>query len=446
MKATTPLASTNSPENNNNNPENNNENPHQSDRNGSNNDFHNNSNNNNTSSSNNQQEPNKPEANKPKANKPKANKPKANKPKANKHKSNQSKPKPNKRSLGMRLITYLFLLVLLSVVLLSVVAYQTLFTPIEQAKRMLDVKKGQTYYSVIDNWQAKNQAMLPKLFSKTVAKLYVKLNIKHPLYIGTYQLPKNPTLYQTLSILQQGADVTLVKVQIIEGKTAKDLYQTLRQTKNIDLQVLNQDNKDMLSALGIQATTPKGEFSENLEGWFAPNTYFYNKGVSDKKILTDLYQRQQRILDKEWQNRAKGLPYKSPYEALIMASIIEKETGLVKERPLVAGVFVNRLRKKMRLQTDPTIIYGMGDRYKGNIRKKDIQEKTAYNTYQIDGLPPTPIALPSKEAIHASLHPAKTDALFFVATGKGGHKFSKTYAEHQKAVAEYLKVIRAKKD
>ena len=185
--------------------------------------------------------------------------------------------------------------------------------------------------------------------------------------------------------------------------------------------------------------------SHNLEGWFAPDTYYYGEGSTDKQVLTDLYKRQQQALTKAWENRDPDLPYNNPYEALVMASIIEKETSVAEERPLVSAVFSNRLNKNMRLQTDPTIIYGMGSRYKGNIRRKDIDEKTAYNTYQIDGLPPTPIALPSAASIEATLHPADSDALYFVATGNGGHKFTNSLNEHNQAVKEYLSVMRQKK-
>ncbi len=396
--------------------------------------------------------------------------------------------------------------ILLIVAIVGVLIYQTFFTRLEQPSQRLEIEKGQTYYSLINNWQAN-----APLFSKTLAKLYIKVKIDSPLYMGAYELPKNPNLYETLSILQQGANITLVKIQIVEGKTSKDLYKTLRSTKGIKITALDLPKEQLAEKLGItsddlpnaiikpnnppkieteteqqtntetesteQVTTENTEiadetdkqaemtetreqnetlataenntididyFNHNLEGWFAPNTYFYTQGSTDKDILSDLYRRQKSILEKEWANRAEGLPYKTPYEALIMASIVEKETGLVEERPLVAGVFVNRLKQNMRLQTDPTIIYGMGERYDGNIRKKDIAEKTLYNTYQMDGLPPTPIALPSEDAIHSALHPAKTDALFFVATGDGGHKFSNTYAEHQQAVAEYLKAMEEK--
>lgn len=206
-----------------------------------------------------------------------------------------------------------------------------------------------------------------------------------------------------------------------------------------------QNNQLDIKQLGINLPeyyAPNG----NLEGWFSPDTYYFNEGISDKKVLVTLFERQYETLMKAWEHRQPDLPYQNPYEALIMASIIEKETSLDAERAEVAGVFVNRLQKGMRLQTDPTVIYGMGERYNGNITRADLQEKTAYNTYQIDGLPPTPIALPSIASIKASLNPNKTDAIFFVATGYGGHKFTSNLSDHNKAVQEYLKVMREKKD
>lgn len=330
-----------------------------------------------------------------------------------------------------------------------VMVYQTLFGRIEQPQQMVTIESGQTYYGLLPQWQQQ----IP-LFSATIAKLYMKTQIDGPLHAGIYQLPENPTFAEALEVLGQGVKAAMVKVQIIEGKTAKDLYQALRDNKGIKKEVLTADstNASIAQALDLVGILPDSVVNSsdpivnhNLEGWFAPDTYYYGEGSTDKQVLTDLYKRQQQALTKAWENRDPGLPYNSPYEALVMASIIEKETSVAEERPLVSAVFSNRLNKNMRLQTDPTIIYGMGSRYKGNIRRKDIDEKTAYNTYQIDGLPPTPIALPSAASIEATLHPADSDALYFVATGNGGHKFTKSLNEHNQAVKEYLSVMRQKK-
>lgn len=334
-----------------------------------------------------------------------------------------------------------------------VMVYQTLFGRIEQPTQMVTIEKGQSYYGLLPQWQQQ----IP-LFSATIAKLYMKTQVDGPLHAGIYQLPENPTFAETLHVLTQGAKAAMVKVQIIEGKTSKDLYQTLRDNNGIKKEVLiddngnARDNAGIAQALDLVGILPNEVINSNdpivnhnLEGWFAPDTYYYGEGSTDKQVLTDLYKRQQQVLTEAWENRAPNLPYKTPYEALVMASIIEKETSVAEERPLVSAVFRNRLDKGMRMQTDPTIIYGMGSRYEGNIRRKDIDEKTSYNTYQIDGLPPTPIALPSAASIEATLHPADSDALYFVATGNGGHKFTNSLAAHNQAVKDYLSVMRQKK-
>ena len=330
-----------------------------------------------------------------------------------------------------------------------VMVYQTLFGRIEQPQQMVTIESGQTYYGLLPQWQQQ----IP-LFSATIAKLYIKTQIDGPLHAGIYQLPENPTFAEALEVLGQGVKAAMVKVQIIEGKTSKDLYQALRDNKGIKKEVLTADstNASIAQELDLVGILPEAVVNSNdpivnhnLEGWFAPDTYYYGEGSTDKQVLTDLYKRQQQALTKAWENRDPDLPYDSPYEALVMASIIEKETSVAEERPLVSAVFSNRLNKNMRLQTDPTIIYGMGSRYEGNIRRQDIDEKTAYNTYQIDGLPPTPIALPSAASIEATLHPADSEALYFVATGNGGHKFTNSLNEHNQAVKEYLSVMRQKK-
>jgi len=181
-----------------------------------------------------------------------------------------------------------------------------------------------------------------------------------------------------------------------------------------------------------------GHEGEHPEGRFYPDTYYISMGVTDTELLTRAYNEMQRVLDLEWQARDEGLPYKTPYEALIMASIVEKESAVPEERPLIAGVFTNRLRKGMRLQTDPTVIYGI-ENYDGNIRYRDLRKDTPYNTYTRKGLPPTPIALAGREAINATLHPDKTAYLFFVAfsDGSGRHVFSTNLEDHEKAVDKY---------
>ena len=345
---------------------------------------------------------------------------------------------------------YQVLLVLgLIAAFLLVMVYQTLFGRIEQPAKKITIEQGQTYYGLLPQWQQQ----IP-LFSVSVAKLYIKSQVDAPLHAGIYQLPENPTMAEALQVLAQGAKVAMVKVQIIEGKTSKDLYQALRENDGIKKEILidGSDNASIAQALGLNSILPDYVINSddpivnhNLEGWFAPDTYYYGEDASDKQVLTDLYKRQQQALTDAWENRAPDLPYATPYEALVMASIIEKETSVAAERPVVSAVFRNRMNKGMRMQTDPTIIYGMGSRYDGNIRRKDINEKTSYNTYQIDGLPPTPIALPSAASIEATLHPADSEALYFVATGNGGHKFTNSLAEHNQAVKEYLKVMREKK-
>ncbi|MBL1140927.1 MAG: endolytic transglycosylase MltG [Proteobacteria bacterium] len=176
---------------------------------------------------------------------------------------------------------------------------------------------------------------------------------------------------------------------------------------------------------------------KSAEGLFFPDTYHFPKGTSDVEFLKRAYDKLQKVLDEEWQNRDPNLPYQSPYEALIMASIIEKETGLASERKTIAGVFVRRLNKNMKLQTDPTVIYAMGSHFNGNIRRKDLKIDSPYNTYRYKGLPPSPISLVGREAIHAALHPEDGKALYFVAKGDGSHYFSESLAEHNRAVVKY---------
>ena len=346
---------------------------------------------------------------------------------------------------------WLFLKIILGLILLTlcfigIIIQQTVFAKSERPAHVLIVGKGDTFYGLL----VKKPWRTSFLSSPLASRLYIKFHGTGALYQGVYRIPANASLKDVVDILNKGAKVAMVRVQIIEGKTVKDLYQTLKSTQGITLELLNpkkddynwadvaQDNQAVAKALGIH--TPNG----NLEGWFAPDTYFFAQGTSDKMVLQRLYDTQKTILNQAWQGRAKDLPYQNAYEALIMASIIEKETGIKTERNDVSAVFVNRLRQNMRLQTDPTIIYGLFDRYDGKIYKSNIAEKTDYNTYQIDGLPPTPIALPSAQAIKATMHPSDAPYIYFVATGSGGHKFSVTLDEHNQAVAQYRQVMSQK--
>lgn len=235
-----------------------------------------------------------------------------------------------------------------------------------------------------------------------------------------------PKLVQRLGQTPDGAPPLVV----IEGEAFATLRAKLEQRTDVNQAISHLKTDELMRALGADESNP--------EGLFAPDTYILDDHERDLDILRRLYLRQQQILYREWVARAPGLPYKSPYEALIMASIIEKETGLASERSQIAGIFVRRLQQGMRLQTDPTVIYGLGSAYKGNLTKAHLRQLTPYNTYRITGLPPTPITLPGQAAIHAAMHPDPGTAIYFVADGFGKHAFSSTLDEHNAAVKRYL--------
>lgn len=369
------------------------------------------------------------------------------KPKNLRKRQPKNKPKSRHKSASHGLIKVGFLMCLVAV-FLALSVYQTIFAASDHKGQTLDVHQGDSYHKLFvqNNWSGK-----PLSFS-WIARVYLSLSAPKPLQAGHYDLPAAASLAESLQILAKGGQAKQVVIRSIEGRNLKQLYQSIKSTPGVKLELLSEpqpnyswadvtaDNQKVAQFLGVQSKFA----NDHLEGLFATNTYHFHQGISDKQILKRLYDDQQEILQKLWQKRADGLPYKTPYEALIMASIVEKETGLADERALVASVFVNRLKKGMRLQTDPTIIYGLFDRYDGKIYRSNIQEKTDYNTYQINGLPPTPIAMPSSAAIEATLHPATSDVYYFVATGKGGHKFSKTLDEHNQAVADYRAIIKQK--
>lgn len=248
------------------------------------------------------------------------------------------------------------------------------------------------------------------------------------IHAGEYLLPKGSNAMDLVSRLNRG-DVTRYRVTLVEGWTFRQALAQIRAGRNIVQSEAGSTPDGAARALGFDGESP--------EGWIFPDTYIYRSGTTDIEVLRQARQRMEQVLEREWQKRGDDVPYSSPYEALIMASLIEKETGQPSERSEIAGVFVRRLDRGMRLQTDPTVIYGLGDDYDGNLTRAHLRQSTPYNTYVIDGLPPTPIALPGREAIHAALNPEPGDSLYFVGKGDGSHHFSSTLAEHNRAVREY---------
>jgi len=255
------------------------------------------------------------------------------------------------------------------------------------------------------------------------------------IHAGEYRIEPGITPPQLLERFVSG-DVQLYSFTIVEGWTYRELLAGLIRHEAVVQTVEPEEWQELLEMLGAEATHP--------EGLFLPETYRFPKGTPDVEILRRSYEMMLRTLQDEWDKRAPDLPLSTPYEALILASIIERETAREDEREKIAGVFVRRLQKGMRLQTDPTVIYGIGPDFDGNLTRRHLQTSTPYNTYTMSGLPPTPIALPGKAAIRAALNPAPGEELYFVATGfaDGSHRFSVTKAEHDAAVAEYLSRLR----
>jgi UPF0755 protein len=245
---------------------------------------------------------------------------------------------------------------------------------------------------------------------------------------GTYEIERPVTPYQLLRKITEG-DVTQDAIIFVEGWTFRQLRKALDEHPGVRHDTRDLADAEILQRLRSKAASP--------EGLFFPDTYHFDTGSSDLLVLRRAYGLMQSHLEAQWAGRAADLPLTTPYEALILASIVEKETGKPADRPLVAAVFVNRLRKGMLLQADPTVIYGMGEAFDGNIRKRDLMTDTPYNTYTRTGLPPTPIAMPGLASLAATLNPPASDVLYFVAKGDGSSQFSRTLGEHERAVTKY---------
>jgi UPF0755 protein len=282
-----------------------------------------------------------------------------------------------------------------------------------------------------------NLARRGALGDARLVELWLRLHGRNPrVRAGTYDIPPRASASQILAQLEKG-DVVLESLTVVEGATFREFRRALESHRRVKSTLRGRSDSEVMAELG--------HGGEHPEGRFFPDTYRFADGTTDREILQLAYRQMAAELEAAWAARQQDLPVGTPYEALILASIVEKETALPAERPKVSGVYTTRLRQRMRLQSDPTVIYGIGESYDGDIRTRDLQADTPYNTYTRSGLPPTPIALPGRESLRAVTAPLETGAIFFVATGDpdGSHFFSATYEEHQKAVARMLQRQRA---
>lgn len=292
------------------------------------------------------------------------------------------------------------------------------------AEQFVDVAAGATPGGVLNRLQA--EGVLQDAFW---LRLYWRFNLaEHALHSGEYRLTPGMTARELLTLWQRG-EVVQYSLTLVEGWNFQQVRSALARQDKLVQELAGLSDAQLMARLGRDGVHP--------EGRFFPDTYRYVRGMRDLDLLKQALARMDEVLAQEWAQRAEGLPYKDPGQALIMASLVEKETGVPHEREEIAGVFVRRLRIGMLLQTDPTVIYGLGARYNGNLTRANLREPTPYNTYTNAGLPPTPIALVGRAAIHAALHPAPGNSLYFVARGDGSHVFSASLDAHNRAVREF---------
>ena len=324
---------------------------------------------------------------------------------------------------------------IIAVALLAMVAAAWLYrdyrhfvdTPLAQTTaHSIDIPRGATLKSIIGMLQQRGVTHAPELYWRALA---ASMGVSDRLHAGEYALDAQLTPRRLLSRMAEG-HVLQRMFTLVDGWTFAQVRAALAQAPKLRHTLQNLSDAQVAHALGISAANP--------EGWLLPQTYAYVLGDSDMDVLRRAHAAMQRTLAADWAARAPGLPLRTPYQALILASIVEKESALASERPRIAGVFVRRLQMGMKLQTDPSVIYGLGASYHGQITYKDLQTDTAYNTYMHFGLPPTPICMPGAPALQAALHPAPGKALYFVARGNGTHQFSDTLQEQNAAVDKYI--------
>jgi len=333
----------------------------------------------------------------------------------------------------MKIFKWVFLSLIIALAITGIVGdhlYQS-YTKLQLTEDVVsfEIKKGSNIRQVAQNLEQKN-LLKPAIAFTILAKLSGQAG---KIKAGEFALKKGMTASEVLTHFTSGATIQY-QTTLIEGKTFKEIIKVIRANKHLKQTLSDADYKNIMHLMG----TKEGSKYPSPEGWFFPDTYSYPRNTTDLQFLKRAHQAMIKRLQQGWKTREPHKGIDSKYEALILASIVEKETGQSSERPLIARVFLNRLKKGMMLQTDPTIIYGLGDAFDGNIRKRDLKTDAPYNTYTRTGLVPTPITTPSAEDLNAVFHPAISDVLYFVAKGDGTSYFSKTYAEHKKAVIRYL--------
>lgn len=344
--------------------------------------------------------------------------------------------RPRRKIWFFLLAVMLFALILLvgALVLGGNWFQEQLNRPHQYAGQTFTIVKGDTFKDFVD--QLEQAGIVEEPYSLRFYARHKKLAGK--LHTGAYQFVDGMSIQAVLEAITTGKYRLSHQFTFVQGSTFKQLRASLLNATSVKQTLDGLSDAQVLALFDVNARYA------HPEGLFFPETYAYDTDTVDRDILMRAFQSMQTLLADLWEHRDTDIQISSPYEALILASIIEKETSLASERALISGVFMNRLARDMKLQTDPTVIYGMGAQYDGNIRRKDLTTDTPYNTYTRKGLPPTPIAMPGKAAIEAALHPEQTDAVFFVAKGdgSGGHNFSKTLSEHNQSVKQYLKALK----
>lgn len=330
-----------------------------------------------------------------------------------------------------KLIRTLFSLGLILVIVFSGGLFYLVTSPLSLKNSQVDfhIARGSSMRAAANEIAGAGVPVNPWLLIVLSKALRVETSIK----AGSYEIDRGISTLALLNKLTRG-DVTQTEVVFIEGWTFGQMRERLDAHPDVLHDSKGLPDSDILRRIGAP--------EKNAEGLFFPDTYLFSKHSTDIDVLARAYRNMQRHLTREWEARTAGLPYNDPYQALIMASIVEKETGRDQDRPLIAAVFVNRLRQGMLLQTDPSVIFGVGEKFVGSLRKRDLLTDTPYNTYTRSGLPPTPIAMPGLASLQAALHPAQSQALYFVARGDGSSEFSQTLAEHNLAVSRYQRTVK----